>query len=182
MRLIIDFLPWFFFAITFWITQDILIATVVLLPATLLQIGLLWLMTRTVEKMHLITLGAVIVFGSATLLFQESKFIQWKPTVVNCLFAVVFLFSHFIGDKKTILHRLLGSKVELPEFAWKRLSYAWMCFFLFSGALNIYVAYNFDESTWVTFKLFGQLAITLSFIIGQSFYMYKVMAHKPEKT
>jgi len=27
--------------------------------------------------------------------------------------------------------------------------------FLVAGALNLYVAFNFSESTWVNFKLFG---------------------------
>lgn len=175
MRLLIDLLPWLFFAVTFWITQDIIIATVVLLPATLLQLAISWFMFRSIEKMHLITLAAVIIFGGATLLFQESRFIQWKPTVVNLLFALIFFFSHFIGEKKPVLHRLLGSKLELPSSAWLRLSYAWIVFFIISALVNIYVAYTFSEAAWVNFKLFGQLAITFTFVLGQSLYIYTVM-------
>ena len=175
MRLFIDFLPWVFFAVTFWITQDIIIATVVLLPATLLQLAISWLVFKSIEKMHLVTLGAVVLFGGATLIFQESLFIQWKPTVVNLLFAFIFFCSHLIGTKKPVLHRLLGSKIELPESAWLRLSYAWIIFFIFSAFINIYVAYNFSEATWVNFKLFGQLAITFTFVIGQSGYIYTII-------
>jgi intracellular septation protein len=36
------------------------------------------------------------------------------------------------------------------------------------GFLNLYVAFNFDENTWVNFKLFGVTLIMFLFIIGQS--------------
>jgi intracellular septation protein len=33
------------------------------------------------------------------------------------------------------------------------------------------VAFNFPEATWVNFKLFGMLGLTLVFILLQAFYM-----------
>ncbi|RKZ78737.1 MAG: septation protein A, partial [Gammaproteobacteria bacterium] len=46
-------------------------------------------------------------------------------------------------------------------------------FFIGSGLANLYVAFNFDEATWVNFKLFGLLGLTIVFIIGQSIYLSK---------
>jgi intracellular septation protein len=48
---------------------------------------------------------------------------------------------------------------------------AWALFFVFLGALNIYVAFSFDTDTWVNFKLFGLMGLTFIFIIAQSFYL-----------
>jgi intracellular septation protein len=39
------------------------------------------------------------------------------------------------------------------------------------GFLNLYVVYNFDTETWVNFKLFGIIGLTLAFIVAQSFYI-----------
>jgi intracellular septation protein len=40
-------------------------------------------------------------------------------------------------------------------------------FFVAMGFLNLYVAYNFSEETWVNFKLFGLMSLSLVFILGQ---------------
>ncbi len=43
------------------------------------------------------------------------------------------------------------------------------------GVLNLYVVYNFDTDTWVDFKLFGLLGLTLVFVIAQGFYLARHM-------
>jgi len=108
--------------------------------------------------------------GGATILFQDKTFIQWKPTVVNWLFGAAFLGSQFIGQK-TIVQRLMESNLELPQEIWKNLNIAWVIFFLAMGVLNLIVAYNFSEETWVNFKLFGMLGLTFVFILAQGLYM-----------
>jgi intracellular septation protein len=39
------------------------------------------------------------------------------------------------------------------------------------GLVNLYVAYTFDENTWVNFKLFGLLGLTVIFVLAQALYM-----------
>ena len=130
--------------------------------------------------MHLVTLALVVIMGGATVILQDKTFIQWKPSVVNWLFAVAFLGSRFIGDK-TILERMMGQNLNLPVSAWQKLNYAWVAFFTFSGVVNLYVAYNFSEDIWVNFKLFGLLGLTIVFIIAQSFYLYQFMNPEGEE-
>lgn len=196
MKLLIDFLPIVIFFIVYKFAPEsieaispllnteqiqqltdmpaIVLATAVLIPATMLQILYTKLKTGKVENMHLVTLALVVVMGGATVILQDKTFIQWKPTVVNWLFAVAFLGSQFIGEK-TILERMMGQNLELPKAAWKTLNYAWISFFILSGIANLYVAYNFSEDIWVNFKLFGLLGLTFVFIIAQSFYLYRFM-------
>ena len=170
MKLLLDFLPIIIFFIVYKSTNDIIIATAVLIPATLLQMLYTWIKTHTIEKMQLVTLALVVVLGGATVLFQDKTFIQWKPTVVNWLFGLAFLGSQFIGNK-TIVERIMGSNISLPAFAWRTLNIAWVVFFFAMGAINLFVAYTFSEETWVNFKLFGMLGLTLLFIIIQGFYL-----------
>ncbi len=90
--------------------------------------------------------------------------------MVNWLFAVAFLGSRFIG-RKTLLERMMGGQLELPSPVWVKLTLAWAIFFLVMGLANLYVAYTFDENTWVNFKLFGMLGLTLVFVLAQALYM-----------
>lgn len=169
MKLLFDFLPILLFFIAYKVA-DIYIATGVLIVVTLMQTGWIWLRRRQLEKLPLITAGLVLVLGGATLLLKDPTFVKWKPTVVNWLFAVAFLGSCFIGQK-TLLERMLGGQLELPAPVWVKLTLAWAVFFLAMGVANLYVAFTFDENTWVNFKLFGMLGLTVVFVLAQAAYM-----------
>ena len=169
MKLLFDFLPILLFFIAYKLA-DIYVATGVLIVATLAQVGWIWLRQRRVEKLPLFTAVLVLILGGATLLLHDPVFVKWKPTVVNGLFAVVFLGSCFIG-RKTLLERMMGGQLELPAVVWVKLTLAWVVFFLVMGVANLYVAFTFSENTWVNFKLFGMLGLTLLFVLAQAFYM-----------
>ena len=171
-KLLFDFFPIVIFFAAYKYSGDIVTATAYLIPATLFQVAYSYWSTRKVEKMYIVTLVLVVLLGGATLVLQDKTFIQWKPSVVNWLFAVAFMGSEFIGDKN-LLERMMGSQIELPKLIWRRLNYMWSSFFVFIGALNVYVAFsgNYSEEAWVNFKLFGMLGLTIVFIILQGFYL-----------
>ncbi|GGK74168.1 septation protein A [Amphritea balenae] len=178
MKLLLDFLPVIIFFIVYKSTDDIILATAILIPATLLQMLYTWIKTHKIEMIQIVTLVLVVLLGGATVIFQDKTFIQWKPTVVTWLFAAAFLGSQFIGQK-TIIQRLMGGTIELPAPAWKQLNIAWIVFYLILGATNLFVAFTMSEETWVNFKLFGMLGLTLIFILLQGFYISKHM--EPEE-
>ena len=169
MKLLFDFFPILLFFIAYKI-YGIYTATVVAIVAAFIQVAWFWLQHRRFETMHLVTLGLIVVLGGATLILQDEMFIKWKPTVVNWLFAVVFAGSHFIGNK-TIIERMMGGNITLPQPIWARLNASWTMFFLILGVTNLYVLYNFDTDTWVNFKLFGMLGLTLAFVVLQAVYL-----------
>lgn len=170
MKLLLDFLPIIIFFTVYKSTDDIILATAVLIPATAAQIAWTWWRTHTIEKMQLITLGLVVVLGGATVLLQDKTFIQWKPSVVNWLFGLAFLGSQFIG-KKPIVQRIMESNLTLPDSIWRTLNIAWTLFFIVMGIVNLIVVYTLSEEAWVNFKLFGMLGLTLVFIILQGLYL-----------
>ena len=183
MKLFFDFLPivLFFIAYKFgggtylWDGQDydikgIYVATAVMIVATICQNAYSWFRHGKLEKSHLITLVMVVTLGGATLWLQNPNFIMWKSTVVNWLFAAAFLGAQFF-TKQSLLERMMSEHLQLPNFVWSRLNFAWIIFFILSGVANLYVAFNFDEATWVNFKLFGLLGLTILFIIAQSVYL-----------
>ena len=168
MKFLLDFFPivLFFIAYQVW---DIYVATAVAIAAAFLQVGWQRLRHGRVEKMQAVTLGLLVLFGGLTLLLRDPVFIKWKPTVVNWLFAVAFLVTAYVGER-SLLQRMMGHAVSLPDAIWRRLNWAWIGFFAAMGVLNLIVAYNFPEDVWVNFKLFGSLGLTVLFVIAQAFY------------
>ena len=181
MKLLFDFFPVVLFFIVYKMHDDphqgFIIATAAIIAATVVQVLVLWLRERRVEKMHLVVLALVVVFGGITLIFDDEIYLKWKPTAVNWLFALVFLGSEFVGAKN-VVRRMMESRVKLPGPVWTRLNASWVVFFAVCGALNLYVVYNFDTDTWVDFKLFGLMGLTLVFILGQGVYMAR---HLPKE-
>lgn len=170
MKFLFDFFPILLFFLSYKI-YDIYVATAVIIVASVIQVGWVWIKHRRIENMHLVTLVLVIVLGGATLLLHDENFIKWKPTVVNWAFAVAFLGSQFIGKKNLIQRMLEGQIAVTLSKVWKHLNMAWVAFFTAMGVINLYVAFNFDTDTWVNFKLFGMMGLTLVFVIAQSLYL-----------
>ena len=139
-------------------------ATAVLMIST----ALTWLISSLLEKRNdkrlmWMTL-AVLLFGAATLILRDQRFIQWKPTVFNWVLAAVFFGSQFIG-KRTVLERVLGSQLSLPRPIWTRLNVLWIGNFALVGALNLFVAYRFTEAVWVSYKLYSSIGFTLALML-----------------
>ena len=175
-KLLFDFFPIVLFFAVYKYTDDIILATAALIPATCLQVGWTYFRERKIEKMHVVTLVLVVVLGGATVALDNKIFIQWKPTIVNWLFAVAFLGSEFIGSKN-FLQRMMEAQIELPKAIWRRLNYMWISFFIVVGFINLYVAFSgqFSEEAWVNFKLFGMLGLTLVFLVLQGLYLARHM-------
>lgn len=169
MKLLFDLFPVVLFFIAYKM-YDIYTATAVIIVASVVQVAYFYMKHKRVEKMHVITLILILVLGGLTLVLQDEDFIKWKPTIVNWGFALVFLGSHYIGQKP-IVERMMGQAIALPEMIWIRLSWLWVAFFIFSGITNLYVAFNYDTDTWVNFKLFGLMGMTIVFIIIQGLYI-----------
>jgi intracellular septation protein len=179
MKFLYDFFPVLLFFIAYKM-YDIYVATAVAIAAAFVQTAGFWIKHRRFEKMHLVTFGLLAFFGGLTLILKDPVFIKWKPTVINWLFAVVFTGSLWIG-KKPMIERMMSHAIQVDQPIWNRLNWAWVVFFISMGAINLYVAFNYDEATWVNFKLFGMMGLTFVFVIGQALYLSRYMPEeKPE--
>ncbi|GCL61861.1 septation protein A [Pseudaquabacterium pictum] len=155
----------------------VLLATVVVVVATLAQV--LWLKARgkKVDMMLWISLALVTVLGGLTVWLHSETFIKWKPTGLYWAMALSFLISQFLLGRN-LLKLMLGEQLQLPEPVWARLSLAWVAFFAAMGVINLWVAYSFSTDTWVNFKLFGGIGLMLVFTLAQGLYISK---HLPEE-
>ena len=170
MKQFIEFVPVALFAAVFFFSRDIYLSTLVLMVAIAAQAGLEYLMTRRIERKTQIIFWISMLFGGATLLLRNELFIQWKPTIINWLFAAGLLASQFLG-KDNLLKKMLGAKLRLPDSVWLRLNLGWSLGFFIAGALNLVVAFNFSLAFWVSYKLIGGFAITLSYIVLTLIYL-----------
>jgi intracellular septation protein len=170
-------------------SDAIYLATLAAIVVTLVQVVTAAIIVRKVEKMPLITLVLLVVFGGATLALKDPLFIQWKPTAINWLFGLVFLGSQIIGDKP-LIQRMMGNAIDINEArVWVKLNLSWVAFFIVAGLANLVVApeidpfgFEFTEDTWVDFKLFGLMGMTIAFMIGQAFYLARYMPATDEET
>jgi intracellular septation protein len=149
----------------------ILLATALTIVASIFQITYLLLRRKKVDAMLWISFIIITVFGSATIYFNSDTFIKWKPTVLYWCYATAFLLGQFIF-KKNLLKTVMESQIAMPEAAWTKLSLVWIAYFVVMGLLNIYVAFNFPTSTWVSFKLYSLGALPV-FAILQSIFLAK---------
>ena len=177
MQLLLDYIPIIAFILAYFY-RDIFFATIVLMALMPVILLIQWLMTKKLNRIYAASTALVLVLGTFTVAFRNPTFLYWKPTVLNWAIALVFLGSQWIGEK-TIAQRMLGSAAVLADLQWIRLNQIWVVFFIFIGAVNLYVAYSFSEEFWVKFKLFGMLGITLVFVIIQSIWL-TITARKNE--
>jgi intracellular septation protein len=147
-------------------------ATLTIIIATIFQNIGHWLVYKKLEKMHLISLVILLAFGTLTLAFKDPLFIKWKVSIFNWVFASVIIGSQFIGEKP-LIERMMAHAIDVPKKIWRNVNLLWGLFFAFVGVVNIYVAYNYSEETWVDFKLFGVLGLTFVFMIAQGIYLAK---------
>lgn len=170
MQALLEFAPLVAFFIAYR-ARGLYAATAVLMVAMLVLLIVDYLRLRRIPPMHMLSAVLVFLFGTATLLLHDLRFIQWKPTVFFWLASIAFLASHWLG-RQTLTQRLLsaalgGEEVRIAEPTWKRLNLIWVVFYALLGALNLLVAFNFSEHIWVTFKVVGLPIANLVFVAAQ---------------
>jgi intracellular septation protein len=165
LRPLVDYGPLvLFFGTYFW--QGLMPATAVIIVVSLVAALLAWLVERRLPLMPLVTAAVVALFGGLTLWLQDETFIKMKPTLVQAAFGVILLGS--LAMRRPILKQLLNQVMPaLPEAAWRQLTLRYAVFFLAMAVLNELVWRTQSTDVWVTFKVFGIIALTMAFVLAQ---------------
>ncbi|MCG8369426.1 MAG: septation protein IspZ [Proteobacteria bacterium] len=178
MNTLFEFLPLLAFLGTL-ILKDIYAAVVVLMIAMPIGLAVKTIRTGRLDRMYLWSTVFALAFGALTLYFRNPYFTYWKPTAFYWAVAVAFLLSAWIGEKP-LAERFFGlveglNLEKVTPSQWIRLNHVWVAFFVFAGLLNLYVAYNYSEKTWGTFKVFGLMALTFAFMLVQTLWIANVI-------
>ena len=171
MKFFIDLLPVIIFFVVYKYT-DIFYATFSTIIVSVFLAIITYLIKKKIEKMVLINTMLITILGGLTILLKDNTFIMWKPTAIYWLFALVLIVSQIVF-KKNLMKQMLGKQVTLQDHAWNHVSMNVIIFMIGIGILNLYVAFNFDENTWVNFKLFGITFLLFIFMIYLALYISK---------
>ncbi|WP_114652989.1 septation protein A [Polynucleobacter necessarius] len=182
MKFLFDLFPIILFFIAFKFA-DIYTATIVAMVATIGQILWVYYRHHKIDAMQWVSLVMILVFGSLTIFLHDKTFIQLKPTALYWPFAgALFISAQFF--QKNWIQVLMGKQITLKEHSsksvWHQVNMAWAIFFFLMGALNLYIAFELSEETWVNFKLFGSTALLVVFVIVQGIWLSRHMEHPAE--
>ncbi len=165
LKLALDFAPLAVFFVAFKL-GGVMAATLALMAATSLSIGVIYAVERTLALAPLISGGLVMVLGGLSVALHDEQFIKIKPTLVNLSFAAILLGGVVLG-KRGLLKYVLDVAFQLTEEGWRVLSRRWGVFFLFLAGLNEVIWRHFSTEFWVNFKVFGMFTLTIAFAISQ---------------
>jgi intracellular septation protein len=176
MQQVIEFAPWVVFFLVYKFAGGLYPATAALMVAMVLLLVYDWLTTRKVPQMHLILAILVWVFGAATLILRDVRFLQWKASIFYWLAGLVFAGSVWIG-KQSLLERLLGKSlpegVSLPAASWRNASLLMGAFYVLLGVANIWIALNRSESDWVMFKVWIAGPVGIVFTLAVVLWLFR---------
>ena len=180
MKFLFDLLPVILFFVGFKL-YGIFAATAIAIATTIAMIIYSKIRHGKIDKMLLINGAVISVLGGITLLLHDKTFIMWKPTVLYWLLAAVLLVSNLFFNKNYI-QQIMGKMIAAPANIWNKLNFAWVIFLIGLGFLNLYIAFNYNEDTWVNFKLFGVTSLMFVFVIVQTLLLRKYLIDPTEES
>lgn len=180
MKFLFDLLPVILFFVGFKL-YGIFAATAIAIATTIAMIIYSKIRHGKIDKMLLINGAVISVLGGITLLLHDKTFIMWKPTVLYWLLAAVLLVSNLFFNKNYI-QQIMGKMIAAPANIWNKLNLAWVIFLIGLGFLNLYIAFNYNEDTWVNFKLFGVTSLMFVFVIVQTLLLRKYLIDPTEES
>ena len=167
LKFITDFGPLLiFFTIYYKSGNNLKIAIPPLIISTIIAVGIIYFVEKKIPFVPLIGGVVITIFGGLTLYFNNPVFIYMKPTIVNILFAGILIVSKSLYQKN-FLKFFLQTAFQLNDIGWDKLNFRWAYFFIFLALLNEVVWRTQPETTWVNFKVWGILPITVIFTAFQ---------------
>lgn len=145
------------FILTWLVTKDAILATLALTVGTIIQALIMMIFKMPVTKMQKAMFVAILIGGGLTVALRDPQFIKWKLTVVNAIFAGALLVLQSLGKSpiKTMLNSIMAGqdmRLEMPEKAWRQLTFIFIGFFSSVSVINTYITLYMDFEAWVYFR------------------------------
>lgn len=179
MKLLLEAGPLVVFFAVNSLTGDLITATGIFVIVTMVALVASWMIFRKLPVMPLVGGFFVLLFGGLTYFLEDELFIKIKPTIVNLLFASILAVGLVTG--RNFLKLALESALALDDAGWRILTVRWAIFFCFLALLNEIVWRNWDSDTWVAFKVWGIMPLTLVFSLSQLPLILKHQVPTPEE-
>ena len=176
MQFLFELAPVIAFVVAY-VLGGIYVATATIMVAMAVMLLVDYLRTKRISTMHGLSAVLVFVFGAATLILHDKRFIQWKPTVFYWLVSVCLFGSMWIGQQP-LLQRLMSAALEgqgplqVSDRRWRAANLVCAAFYLLLGIANLVVAFNTSEATWVKSKI-AFIAVLFVFTFAQFFWIMR---------
>lgn len=144
-------------------------ATAVIMVLIPIALVVSWRFEGKLPITPVVTAVIVLVMGGFTLYLNDESFIKIKPTIVYGLLAGTLIGGLLAG--RSLLKPLMSTAVQLTDDGWLGLARRWTAFFVFMAVLNEVVRRVATTDQWVTFKVFGGIALTIAFLAVQVPFM-----------
>jgi intracellular septation protein len=176
-QLINDFLSAIFFFAVYSLTGSIFAGTAIAIAVGAAQFIHLKRARRAIDPMQWMSLGLVLVLGTATLLMQSPRFMMLKPSFIHFAIAAVML-------RRGWMTRYLPpiARENLPETVIVGAGYAWAGLMVVLGALNLVLAAQSDIRVWAWFISFGAIGAKLAALLLQYAVFRMIVTRKLRST
>jgi intracellular septation protein len=144
--------------------------------AMVLLVAIDYLKQGRVAPLHAFTAALVLLFGTLTLVLHDPRFLKLKPTILLWSMAVAFLGSQWIGRMplaQRMFEPALPAHLPVSASRWTRVNLFWVLVYLLLGALNLMVARQASEQSWVHFKVYGLTLILAAVAVGQALWLQR---------
>ena len=162
VKFLTEHLPLLLFLFAY-VKGDLFLAIKVIVASTAVALVIALVVARRVPVLPLIVAGSVVLFGGASVMFEDERIYYMKPTILNAIFGAVLLGGLIF--KQLFLKMVMGDSLALPEEAWKTLTVRYAGLFFVLGALNEVVWRTQTEEFWVGFKIVGPLVLIVIFTL-----------------
>lgn len=173
VRAFVDYAAPVAFAVAFFgFGRDTILASGVLVVASIVALTVGFVFERRVAPLPLFAGLLAVIFGGLTLLFDDDRFVKMKVTVVNGLLAAALLGGWAAG--RNFMKPLFGEAIRLPEAAWRSLMLRYGAWFVLIAVVNEVVWRTQSDTVWVTFRT-GLLPAAIVFSVLQLPFMMRHM-------
>jgi intracellular septation protein A len=147
--LVADLASSIFFALLLFVTGNVYIATGIGIAIGVLQVAYLKLRRRPVAPMQWMSLALVIVFGTLTLYFHDSRFVMVKFTIGHIAVGAAMLQPNWMSR---YLPKIVTDNLSVGELTFYSAMWPVMMFGL--AAANLYIGFEMGEQAWKWFLAF----------------------------
>jgi len=128
------------------LTHNVLLATVVAMAAGAARVAQLRLRGERVSAMQWMSLALVVVFGAATLLTQDPRFMMAKPTIIYLLVGAAMLEPGWM-----LPYLPPTAREHVADAVMVRWGYVWAGLMFLTAALNAVFALATSLAVWSVF-------------------------------
>ena len=159
-----DLAPMILFLVLVMVTKNVVLATTIGIGLSLLELAWSLIRRKPIGMLQWAGLGLILLFGGATLLTRDPRFVMVKPTAINLILAATML-------KRGWMERYVPEGLRaITRPLLNLFGYAWAGLMALTAVLNLVLAFTVDPKTWAEVNLFfPPVSIIALFVIQNAF-------------